>query len=1557
MSENLHIAITGDNQGFINALNGARAGVRATAREVEQSGGSIEEMFSRMKVAAAGALAGFSAKAFIQQVVQIRGEFQQLEAAFTTLLGSAEKASAMMSDMTKLASTTPFDLKGVASGAQQLLAYGVAADEITDTLTRLGDIAAGLSLPLNDLVYLYGTTLTQGRMYTQDLRQFMGRGIPMAEELAKQFGVAKDKVGELVTAGKVGSEEFKKAIRSMSDAGGKFGGLMDMQSKTITGQISNIEDNLDMMFNNIGKQSEGIINDALSGVGSLIDNYEAVGKVLMGVVATYGTYKAAVMTVTAIQGLQAAGVGALTAAETAHYGWIVLVEKAQKLLNATMLNNPYVLVATAIAGVVAVMVTMKSQEDLVKESTEEYNRAKDDAIKKEQEHASEIEKLCGVAGDESLSTDTRKAALVRLIQQYPAVFKKYKTEIEMLGHIRDIKLEIAELDGQKSIQQPKNELADVDRRIGELEGKTRTETFTGHNGSSYTREVSARTKKEDAELVSLRRRRSELGKQIKKAAADTYLKNLTGVSNAELRKQVNERKNLLAKMDVDGRRYGKVRVGGAQGTYNKEELQGQLTLLQAEQNRRKQIISDGSKDFTKEARNAYFHEKKALDTLRSLSDPAKRAASTLTVEVGGKRKKVSELTSTEYEDAVTKQQKAADEAAKKLKGLTGKSVSQESSAAAKAARQEEKDAGEAAARAARLKEETQKWDEETAKQRMESVYSREEARIAAIDDAGEREREERKLQHRKDLDQIAAQERDFRKQNYEHNKTVFENSAKGNKNKFTGTIEGTALTADQQSQIEARKKKVEQDYTRWQLEETRARALAEQSALDEYLEAYGTAAEQRYAIAREYAAKIKAVESGTGSAEEKRWRVRSLERERDGKVGGMNAQNLASGIDWSAAFKGVGNVLSDIAKETLDKVDAYMRTDEYKQLSAENKKTYADLRSRLVEETGGNTTSPFDFGIWDTIAKQAKAYQESVRDVMEKEKAHAEALKELELAEAACADATDATSRQMAEAYVNTAKTRAKATGEDLDEAKGKSGEAKDALTGSTEKAVNGLDNFSRALQEVSSGSLKGFADGVVKLVQNIGGKETSGLAGLGKIGGIVGAILSILDALGDDPAKFFDDLFSKVTTTVETLLEQLFTDVLPTIIQGVGTLVGGIVEGIGEMFGARSGWMYGSNKKEVEEYTERLQRSSDALKESIDALKESIDESSGTKAVQSYEEAYKAQQGVIANAASQLAANMGMHDKHQSNRHYWNNSDEFGAGGYGYGLINAILENYRKKNPGALTSVGRVGSLQDMYKLTPEQMNEIRTQNAELWNDIITTGKYDMSEYWNAYADLADSLSDLTEQINENLTQTTFDSLHDSFVSTIMDMDKDAGAFADDFAEMMAKAFVNAQVGNLMDSQLQSFYDSWASKMKNGTLTKDDIDRMRSEYMELANQALQIRNTMEEVTGYTGNTEQSASANGASSITYDQANTFIGLVTAGNIVRQNIADDVAGAVAGLSSLAVSASTGNATLSEMRNLMIYNNSYLEDILKFEKTIYNDFSAKMDQANRYLKEMK
>lgn len=361
----IHFDITGDNSNFLRRLQEVENGVKNTSKQIEQSGLGIEELFNRMTQAAAAFGAGFTAKELISNIVQVRGEFQQLEVAFNTMLGSSEQANSLMQQLVKTAATTPFDLQGVADGAKKLLAYGENVENVNDDLIRLGNIAAGLSQPLGDIVYLYGTTMTQGRLYTQDLNQFTGRGIPMIRELAKQFGVAENEVKGLVEAGKVGFPEVQKVIMSLTDEGGMFFNLMQEQSKTITGQISNIEDAISTMFNEIGKANEGIINDALSGVSYLVENYEKVGRILIEIVGTYGAYRTSLIAITALQKtyslilaqsalnqkLAAASGVTLSNAQALLATRTKLLQAAQAALNKTMLANPYAIVAASIAAI------------------------------------------------------------------------------------------------------------------------------------------------------------------------------------------------------------------------------------------------------------------------------------------------------------------------------------------------------------------------------------------------------------------------------------------------------------------------------------------------------------------------------------------------------------------------------------------------------------------------------------------------------------------------------------------------------------------------------------------------------------------------------------------------------------------------------------------------------------------------------------------------------------------------------------------------------------------------------------------------------------------------------------------------------------------------------------------------------------------------------------------------------------------------------------------------------------------------------------------------------
>lgn len=392
----LHFDITADNSNLTKKLQETERQVKNMSQVVEREGGSIESMFSRLSKAAAAFGAGFTAKELINQVIKVRGEFQQLEVAFTTMLGSEEKATALMSQLTATAAKTPFDLQGVANGARQLLAYGTAAEDVNGTLVRLGNIAAGLSIPLNDLVYLYGTTMTQGRLYTQDLNQFTGRGIPMIRELAKEFGVAESEIKSMVEAGQIGFPEVQKVINNLTNEGGMFFNLMEQQSKTITGQISNIGDSFSMMLNDIGKSSDGIINGVLSGVSYLIENYENVGRTLLELVGTYGAYRAALITITAIQrayntvvaqaaveqSLAAASGITLSNAQAMAAARTKLLQAAQASLNKTMLFNPYVAAAAAVAALglgIYKLATYQTEAEKAQarlnEATKEYDKS------------------------------------------------------------------------------------------------------------------------------------------------------------------------------------------------------------------------------------------------------------------------------------------------------------------------------------------------------------------------------------------------------------------------------------------------------------------------------------------------------------------------------------------------------------------------------------------------------------------------------------------------------------------------------------------------------------------------------------------------------------------------------------------------------------------------------------------------------------------------------------------------------------------------------------------------------------------------------------------------------------------------------------------------------------------------------------------------------------------------------------------------------------------------------------------------------------------------------
>lgn len=522
--------------------------VRADQSQIQKDVEAIKKQFEQMTRKAVeegkkqadvwqtllkGATAYFTlqgAQSFISQMVAVRSEFQQLEISFGTMLKSKEKANALMAQLTDLAAKTPFGLQEVSEGAKRLLAFQVPAQEVTETLHRMGDVAAGLGVPMGQLIHVYGQVKAQGKLMTNDLYQFMNAGIPIIAELSKVVGKSETEIKDMVSAGKIGFPEIQAVIKNMTNEGGLFFNLMAEQSKSLGGQISNLQDNFDQMLNEIGKASEGVVSGAISSVSYLVENYQTLGKIIAGLIVSYGTYRAALIATAAVQQVVAARTAGMTVAEMAHYTWLVLVEKAQKLLNLTMLANPYALVAGALVGLVSYMVMFKKEAAAAEQAQKSFNEEQERQKNLLQEERNEIDKLIEVVKDENAAKGQRLNALNKLKDIYPDIFSKYKTEEELIRNIANALKEVNSAQKNKDLQMDKDYIERLKVQRNGLEAKLKT----------AANPVDIANYKEQIQAVNI-----QIDKASKQHAWQSTLKRIDDIAELSADEQAKERKLMI----------------------------------------------------------------------------------------------------------------------------------------------------------------------------------------------------------------------------------------------------------------------------------------------------------------------------------------------------------------------------------------------------------------------------------------------------------------------------------------------------------------------------------------------------------------------------------------------------------------------------------------------------------------------------------------------------------------------------------------------------------------------------------------------------------------------------------------------------------------------------------------------------------------------------------------------------------------------------------------------------------------------------------------------------
>ena len=1563
--------------------------VHQTAERVEKDGKSIDDVISNIQNSMNIAIGGWSIGKFVNQMMQVRGQFQQTEMAFKTMLQSEEKADALMKQLIRTAAVTPFGVEDVTEGAKQLLAFNVAAEDVNKTLIGLGDVAAGMGLNLKDLVMLYGTTIAKGKMDTMDLYQFLNRGIPIADEIAKVMGLdvtnAIKEVQKQIKAGKVTSDIFIQAMQSMTAEGSKFGGLMEAQSKTITGQISNIEDAIEQMFNDLGKSQEGVINTGLGVVSTLVENWETVGKVLMTVVAAYGAYKAAVIVMIALEKARIAIGSAQAFLSLARS--ISSAKDAMLLFNMATSANPLgLLLGTVAAGITLFSVFGGSAED----ASTTTNKFGDDATKA----SSRVESLLDVIkalGDKTNEQAKKSKAYKDAVNELSTIYAEYGITIDKIKEdesnlvdvkqqeidksnelIEQIKLESAERNRANAISQVND---DYNKKITEAQEdllKNLKDAY-GNEGRGISLKIQDLVSEEELKkLAQYRNDMRTLNKDtaeynaslqgylaLRKKLADEAAKAAVGFgkqsdeARLEMTKYVdtmerardeyNSQVSIINKAADATEDFGnksastKNRINALQ-----KQLQGAGEDVHVLYNRVKEFMQNYSEN------NINFHvnfDAKIPSWMQNMNIPELgrlgKYFSALARDlannkksgalVNGKWMSTNDIAQRgwDYTNAAnTKQTKAEDDAKQKRREKEDAEANAKKNAAK---------AKKAAADAKKQAEDRKKAQEELNEDLKQLQQENIDNDISQMQEGTEKKLAQIKNDYAKRKAEIDKQEAEFKKKNKEAGKKV-------------------TLTSAQTNALNKARDLATQEYNK-KLDEVNREAL---TSMRDYLKEYGSLYQQKQAIAEEYEEKIAKAQTQGEKL--------SLQQQRKKDLQTIEINAIRQNIDWGSVFGDFGAMFKDQLEPTIEKLQELSKST----TDVNEQKTIQELISKLQ----GSATI-WNSDIFKKVSDDINSYQSAMQGYIDAQEREIEATKAVTKAQEDLAKAKksgDKTSISKAEANLSRAQGVLATASNNVLEFGSSVQKASSDLQTSAQKAVSQFQQLENGLQGLTSGSLKGIGNSILGLdklfggsmqkdvantlakgIQGLLGKDsdaakslTKALGDSGMAGEIISAILGILDILKDGFGTLISNLMDTVFGAVTGILDDALSgNIVMKPLKSIGNNVSHILNtlsfgGFNSLFGGDG------NSKKVQEAINNLTSSNERLQKSIDKLKDTMTGTYGKESTNAYKEAKRQQETYNHNVMEIAKQQMSYHGSHHSWSSYWS--------GFSNEQLAKIRQNVKSDFNGDITT------------LTPEEMKKLLSYQ-DLVDKIRGTGKHykGRSAYGESvldkledYADLAGNLDELSEQWRESITKISFDGMRDNFISNLMDMKKDYKDFADGFAEDVQKSLLSYDMEDLINGKLKKLYEDWAQAVDdaNGDPSKFDIEEFQKRYDEIVKEGIKRRDEWAKVTGYTGSSSssQTATSGGWASMGQDTGDELNGRFTALQIAGESIAQNMTTTISQMESIVTLGISTNGAVLEIRNMMIMTNSYLEDIVKYSKLTYNDFGAKLDDMIRRLKDI-
>jgi tape measure domain-containing protein len=1428
-----------------------------------------EKMDASLKKIAAGIGAYFSIQQLTQfesKVISIRSEMESLQTSFKTLAGE-QIGGELFEQIKEYELRTPMIMQDLASGAQTMLAFNIPAQDVMLHLKAIGDISMGDSEKFKSLTLAFSQMSATGKLMGQDLLQMINAGFNPLQVISEQTGKSIGQLKEEMEKGAISTKMVQDAFHAAASEGGQFNGMLEAQSKTLKGAISNLEGAWQYMLNDIGEAQEGLIVGSIDMAQKIIANYQQVGQIIMGLITTYGIYKAAVVTAIAAEKLH---IETLTIAKVR----IAVVEKVQAALNATMLANPYVAAATALGVLVGVLVACHDSTTAEEKAQADLNATMETARQKQQEYNEETDRAIERAQQDEDATHGRRKAMNLLIQRYPAIIKKY---IDEEGHLRDIlklKREIAAQDGLNRVRSLRTEKNDSDRatRAFKLQQQARNKAISAGMGASQYRQFLTGSQQAEVDWANkwYENRRGikwysphkgtieerikyaqdsavgankNVARELTTQNADKFADTFKDMTKHQLQQVINT----LTK----GKRTGKTVRFNLKGlgnyAYSQSDILSMLTKAQgiaAARTRSKTTYNKS--DWEKQ-------QKEAQAKLDQMAD--------------------SQKGSKEWNKQVSLVKEAQDHIASR----TVSTHQSRTTAAHKQQTEAEKAAKEQAKANEKTAEETYRYSQQQEQQQKANQLLLAQAIVDAMQEGEAKKLAQLDLNYKKEKEAIDKEEQSLLQAKIDHAKKLWDADPKHEKQGFyaTGQQKAIKLTDEEKAGITAKKQSLDATTTQQRSELIKA-------LLDKYDDENEKAEKTRKAITdditqltklRDEAEKLGQNDIAKNYEHKRQQAAQALEE----NIQSVYLEELKKSIDWDAVFNNLDRQTTEQLKATRDKLTSYKNSKEYQQATPENKKVVSTAIDQL------NDAIIKGSGIFGNLAENCKAYEKA-------NERYTTALQELNTALSEFDDIEDSDAPEEAK---EAAKKKVEAAQKKADDAKKDKDTSKVNRDKSFDTTTDNLIQLSQAITQLGSTSEMSLSElgNVARNVANVFGEAGS------KIGGIIGAILSLLDAIQKQGLfKFVGNVF-----------------------QSAFGAVGGVFR---SLTGSK---LFGTDTS-IEDTISDLTQSNQDLESAVTRLTEVMKDKAGQEATDTYQRAKKNLEDATANKQQILRDTggaykngfIGIGGKHSSNAH-----------------INESMSSADWQRISQITGEN-VRSASDFWNLTSEQMAKVADEATDLWskiknasNDGYKSNASNMDEYIEYYK----KLIDLQNDYNEAVTNLSFDNTRDGLKELLSDTTKGVKDATKKVKEYMEEAVLTYITKTTLAKDMQDWYTQFASAMADGKLDQSEKTDLQKKYEEAYRKGEQARDNAYAAAGIDPKEDYTQSSTSAtlSGATQDQQDETNGRLTSIQNSLSIVADAVQQQAESNAIIANSAAIIRSNMDDMMEMQIQAVGYLEKI--------------------------